>query len=259
MTRSESLSTVRNAARVLKAFRDGGPSLGVSELARRLGLGKSTVHRLLATLAGEGLVAHDQETGMYRLGLALYELGALVPAHLALHEAATPVIEALRYNTRETVQVSVLDGREVVYVERLESSYTLRIMGRVGHRMPAYCSSSGKVLLAFLSDERLNTLLADWALTPLTPQTITDGERLRSELHRIRARGFAENVNESEPGAASVAAPIRGIGGDVVAAVGVVGPTTRLDAQTMPRIAHAVVEAAGRISGRLTSAAAVRS
>ena len=251
MSRSESLSTVRNAARVLKAFREGGPSLGVSELARRLGLGKSTVHRLLATLTEEGLLAHEPETGLYRLGLALYELGALVPAHLALHQAATPVIEALRYSTRETVQVSVLDGREVVYVERLESSYTLRIMGRVGHRMPAYCSSSGKVLLAYLPEERLDALLDGWAMHPFTAHTITESGRLRAELRRVRGTGYAQNVNESEPGAASVAAPIRGVRGEVVAAVGAVGPTTRLSKESMPRFAAAVVEAAGRLSARL--------
>ena len=139
------LSSVQNAARLLKEFGTAEGSLGVTELARRLGLGKSTVHRLLATLTAERILEHDPATGTYRLGLMMWELGARVSVHRVLHDAATTVIEELRNATKETVQVAVLDGREVVYVERLESPHTLRIFGRVGHRMrptapaPARC------------------------------------------------------------------------------------------------------------------------
>src|SRR6266540_2445805 len=194
------LTSVRNAARLLKELGSAEGELGVSELSRRLGLGKSTVHRLLATLTGERILEHNPATGTYRLGLVVYELGARVSMHRVLHDAATTVIEELRNATNETIQVAVLDGREVVYVERLESPHTLRLFGRIGHRMPAHSTSTGKVLLAFLPEERLDVLLKDWPLEPLTPQTITGQRQLREELARVRARGWAENLGESVAG-----------------------------------------------------------
>src|SRR6266540_2493979 len=112
------LTSVRNAARLLKELGSAEGELGVSELSRRLGLGKSTVHRLLATLAAVRILEHDAVSGTYRLGLVVYELGARVSMHRVLHDAATTVLEELRNATKETVQIAVLDGREVVYVER---------------------------------------------------------------------------------------------------------------------------------------------
>ncbi len=176
---SEGLSSVRNAARVLKQFLSREPSIGVSELSRRLGLGKSTVHRLLQSLTAEGLVEHDPATGGYRLGLLVFELGEAVRAHLDLHAACGPVLATLRDQTGESCQVGVLDGHEVVYVERLESSYTLRLFTEAGRRVPVHCTSSGKVLVAFLPDSRRQAVLATAPLTALTPNTITDPERVR--------------------------------------------------------------------------------
>ncbi len=140
---SSTLSSVRNAARLLKEFSGNTRELGVSELSRRLGLSKSTTHRLLSTLADERLLEQDSDTGAYRLGLAIYELGATVSVHIGLHDACDSVIDGLRQGTRETVQVAVLDNREVVYVERRESPHTLRLLGPVAHRADAHCTSSG--------------------------------------------------------------------------------------------------------------------
>ncbi len=146
----------------------------MTELARRLGLGKSTVHRLLATLTAERILEHDPATGTYRLGLMMWELGARVSVHRVLHDAAATVIEELRNATKETVQLAVLDGREVVYVERLESPHMLRIFGRVGHRNSAHCTSTGKVLLAHLPERRLAALLEGWRPERKTDATVCD-------------------------------------------------------------------------------------
>ena len=248
-----SLSSVSNAARLLKEFRHGGGrvELGVSELSRRLNLGKSTTHRLLHTLAAERLLEQDPETGAYRLGLAMYELGASVAAGMDLHSASTPVIDALRNSTKETVQIAVLDGREVVYVERRESQQTVRLFGRIGHRNHAHCTSTGKAMLAYLPEAELNSLLDGWKLKRLTPYTIGDLAKLRAELAEVRARGWAENVNESDLGVASVAAPIRNHRGEVVAAVSVAGPIQRLGSDSLRRFSRPVVEAATAISRRL--------
>lgn len=245
------LSSVRNAARLLKEFSYGSREIGVTELSRRLGIGKSTAHRLLHTLTEERLLERDPYTGAYRLGLAMYELGSVVSAHTDIHEACSPVIDELRNATRETVQVGVLDGREVVYVERRESPQTIRLFGRVGHRNDAHCTSTGKVLLAYLPSHRLESLLAGWTLPAQTPFTITDMDRLRAELDAVRRRGWAEQVNETEMGAASIAAPVRNGLGEVVAALSVAGPVQRLQGESLKRFARPMLEAAAAISRRM--------
>lgn len=245
------LSSVTNAARLLKEFGRGEAQLGVSELGRRLGLGKSTVHRLLATLTAERLVEQDPETGHYRLGLLMYDLGVSVALHSEIHAAGLPVLEQLRALTREAVQVAVLDGRETVYVDRLETPHSLRTFGRIGHRMPAHCTSTGKVLLAYAAPELLDMLLAGWELPRRTPYTITDPAAFRTELARVRRRGFAENVNESEVGVASIAAPIRDGRGRVIAAVSLVGPVVRLDGDSLRHLEPQITQAATAISRRL--------
>lgn len=245
------LSTVSNAARVLKAFRDGEGELGVSELSRRLGLGKSNIHRVLTTLVAEGLLVHDPQTRTYRLSLVLCELGEVAKANVNLHTAATPILEELRNTTGETVQVAVLDGTEVVYVERLESSHTLRLFTQIGRRMPAHATSTGKLLLAFLPDEEREAFFDARTLEARTPYTITDHDALREELQRIRQRGWSENAQESEVGVASVGFPIRDASGRVVAAVSIAGPVMRLDGDSLRRFADVGVEGAKAISRRL--------
>lgn len=249
--RDYTLASVHNAARLLCAFSTTDTEYGVSELARKLQLAKSTVHRLLTTLAEEELVERNPRTGRYRLGLKMWELGTLAAGHLTLHEAAAPYLDDLRNRTRETVHIAVLDGTEVVYVERRESPQTLRLFGRVGHRNYAHCTSTGKVLLAFLPPEERQRRVAAMDLPAKTPYTITDRDRLLEELAAVRKRGYAVNVNESELGIASVAAPILDRTGGVVAAVSTAGPLTRFEGPAMRQFAEMTVDAARAISERL--------
>src|ERR1700733_11585770 len=195
---AQGLSTVRNAARLLKVFRSRESDLGVSELARRLGLGKSTVHRILTTLAAEGLIEQNPRTGGYRLGIVMFELGEAVRVHLDLHAAVGQVLGELRAQTGESSQVGVLDGHEVVYVDRLESAHSLRLFTETGRRVPVHCTSSGKVLLAHLPEARRHAVLRAIPLTALTPHTITDRDRFAAELARVRRRGWAEAGNERD-------------------------------------------------------------
>jgi IclR family KDG regulon transcriptional repressor len=245
------LSTVRNAARLLKVFRSRETDLGVSELARRLGLGKSTVHRLLTTLASEGLIEQNPRTGGYRLGLMMFELGQAVRVHMDLHAAVGQVLGDLRAQTGESSQVGVLDGHEVVYVDRLESAHSLRLFTETGRRVPVHCTSSGKVLLAHLPEARRHAVLRAIPLTALTPHTITDRDRFAAELARVRRRGWAEAVNEREIGVASIAAPIRGVGGEVVAAISIGVPLARCSVMALRRLAPTIMEAAEAASRRL--------
>jgi len=243
------LTSVRNAARLLKEFSRTDRELGVSELARRLDLATSTVHRLLATLAAERLL--ERAPGGYRLGLALYDLGASVAPHLDLHEAAMPVMATLRHSTGETVQLAVLDGLESVYIDRLESPHTVRIFAKVGTRLPATTTSTGKTLLAALPPDELDRRLADWRPARPTPFTIVDEATLRARLREIGERGWAENREESRVGVVSVGAPIRDAVGAVIAALSVAAPTDRAGPDALRRIRAAVLDAAGVVSRRL--------
>jgi len=247
----EVLTTVRNALRVLKVFRDAPGDLGVSDLARRVELGKSTVYRLVSTLASEGFLTQDPSTGRYRLGLVLAELGAAATIDKDFHAAAIGPLEELWKLTGETVQVALLDGRQVVFVERIESPHTLRLFNEVGRRNWAHASSTGKVLLAFLPEDELDRLLEGWQLPAVTPHTITDPAALEEELDRVRARGYSQNTNESSVGIVSVGAPIRDATGRVIAAVSSAGPSLRLQATAMESHVGAVLVAAEAISRNL--------
>lgn len=245
------VQSVRHALRLLCAFDTAESELGVSELARRLGLSKSTVHRLLATLADEGFVEQNPATSRYGLGLRLLELGIQAANRLQLHESATAFLEDLHVKTGETAHVAVRDGRDVVYIQRREGPGTLRLFDVVGRRNRAHCTSTGKVLLAALSDAELAALLAGVELEAQTEHTITDPDRLRDELAWVRRSGYAVNINEAKPGAASVAAPIRGADARVVAAISVAGPVGRFRGTPGRELTAAAIEAARGISEHL--------
>lgn len=249
ISRTATLGSVGNAARVLKAFTPNERDWGVTDLARRLGVAKSTAHRLLATLTDEGLLEQDPTSGRYRLGLVVFDMAAAAQS-VDLHEAVLTPMTELRNRTGETVQVAVLDGREVVYVERLDSPNTLRLFIEVGRRNSAHSTGCGKALLAFLPPDQLERVLRNWKLVAKTPHTITDLAGLRTELADARRRGYAVNRHESEVGIISVAAPIRDVSGRSVAAVSVAGPAERLEPHEL-KLAQATIECAALTSRRL--------
>ncbi len=249
ISRSATLGSVANAARVLKAFTPSEREWGVTDLARRQGIAKSTAHRLLATLTDEGLLEQDPVTGRYRLGLVVFDMAAAAQS-VDLHEAVLTPMTELRNRTGETVQVAVLDGREVVYVERLDSPNTLRLFVEVGRRNSAHSTGCGKAMLAFLPPEQLDRVLRGWRLTEKTAHTITDVKELRADLAAARRRGYAVNRHESEVGIISVAAPIRDVSGRAVAAISVAGPAERLEPHEL-KLAQATVECAALTSRRL--------
>jgi len=244
------LSSVASAVTVLKAFTSTAPDWGVSDLAAQVGQSKSSVHRILSTLTDEGLLEQSPSTGRYRLGLALFDLAAAVPSQRSLHEAVLLPMTDLRNSTGETVQVGVLDGRQVVYVERLDSPNTLRLFTELGRRNDAHCTGSGKALLAFLAKPRLDKLLTGWDLPQRTVHTIVSRNALVAEFERIRRAGFAENRQESEIGVVSIAAPIRDDCGTTIAAMSVAGPADRMD-HRRDQLADTVVALALATSRRL--------
>jgi DNA-binding IclR family transcriptional regulator len=243
-------SVLGRALSLLTAYRAGDAELSLSELARRTGLAKPTVHRMLRELAEWDLVERTP-TGL-RLGMRLFELGQLVPRQRGLREAAAPFLADLFEATHETVHLAVLDvpngGQpEVVYLHKLDPTSGPRIPSRIGGRMPTHCTGVGKALLAFSPRPVLQQVLAA-GLTRRTPRTVVLPGLLNRELSRIRELGVAEEHEESALGIACVAAPVLDETGYAVAAISITGWAHRLDTG---RFAPAVRTTANSVSRAL--------
>src|SRR4051794_27549624 len=208
---------------ILSAFRSGKPLLGVSDLSREVGLSRSTTHRYIATLAGLGYLEQDPPTRKYRLGPRVLDLGFSAINSMDLRELAAPHLQALSDETGHTVNMAILDGADIVYIERCRTSQRgqrdIDLNLHVGSRLPAYCTSMGKVLLAFLDPQRQHAVLDHAQLAHRGPNTLTSAEALLRELARVREAGLAVNNEELAYGLRSIAAPVRGRSGEVIAAI----------------------------------------
>jgi IclR family KDG regulon transcriptional repressor len=244
------LSSVASSIRLLKAFSEEQVEIGISDLAKRLGVAKSTVHRLAVTLVADGMLEQNPDTGKYRLGLSLFRLGSLVRRRMNVSTEARPLLRELREKVNETVHLAVLDGTEIMYVFNLESTQSIRMRSDVGVRKPAYCTAEGQVILAYQPPEVIEQVVRD-GLAARTPQTITDPLALKKVLEGVRARGCAIEDEESELGMRCIAAPLRNDAGEVVAAIGLAGPVSRLSKKALTTFVPHVIETAAAISARL--------
>src|SRR5918996_3977500 len=217
------VAAVERAVALLDALA-GGVELGTNELARRTGLHPSSVSRLLATLAAAGLVEHSESTGRYRLGLRLLDLGNAVLARLDLREVARPHLRALVAATGETATLSAPGDPDAITVDFVQSSSSVQSVARLGRPSVAHATATGKVALAFGE-----VPLPSGPLRAFARRTITDRRRLAAEVERVRARGWAEAVEEREEDLSAVAAPVFASGGELVGIVGVQGPASRFD------------------------------
>jgi DNA-binding IclR family transcriptional regulator len=244
------LSSVANAIRLTKAFSDEHFEIGISALAARLGLAKSTVHRLVSTLVEYGILEQNRDNGKYRPGLALFELGMLVRRKMDTATEASAAMMALRATTGETVQLAIFEGSSVLYTRIFESQQGVRMSVQIGSRAPAHCTAVGKVLLAFQSAEVIRDVVAA-GLARLTDNTMVDPKVLESELASVRARDYAIDDEESEVGLRCAAAPIRDHSGQVVAAIGVSAPVQRMSKKALHACVPSVTAAGEGISRRL--------
>jgi IclR family transcriptional regulator, KDG regulon repressor len=243
------------AERVLNALEalEGAPGgLGVTELGRRLGVDKSTAHRLLATLAGRGYARLNPHTQRYQLGLRLVGLGAVAARGVDVTEVARPALESLRDDTGEAASLAVLSEGEVLFLAKATAPGALTVNHGVGTRLPAHASALGKVLLAGSRDpEAVQRLVARHGLPPGTPRTITTADDLQDHLELVGARGWGLDDEEYAAGLRCLAAPVRDAGGEVVAAIGISGPTTRVTLERVQTLAHQVRRAAAQVSTQL--------
>src|ERR1700756_987461 len=224
---------------------------GLAELCTALKLHKSTVHRIMMVLEQHRLVVKNPETGRYRLGLKLFELGSKAIEGLDLRGRARPYLDRLQEKFGETVFFCILDDGQVFYVEKVESQQSVRTACTVGSRAPAYCTAVGKAMLAELPDAEASEIVRRSGLKAITPNTITTAAALKNELRAIRSRGYAIDNEEKEPGLRCVSAPVRNDSGKLLAALSVSGPAFRVTKERVPEIAKAVMQAAGELSYEL--------
>ncbi|GAA2336009.1 IclR family transcriptional regulator [Dactylosporangium salmoneum] len=236
---------------VLDAFNGEHRRLSLSQISRRAGMPLATAHRLVGELAAWGALERAAD-GRYQIGLRLWEVAALAPRGLGLREAAMPYLEDLYEATHQHVQLAVLDGVDVVYVERISGRHALGVRSRVGGRLPAHATGVGLVLLAHAPAGVLEEYVAR-PLVAFTPLTIADPARLRATLDKVRRAGHAVSDRQVQMDAVSVAAPVRDLEGRVVAALSVIVP---FDGMQPAALVPAVVTAAHGISRTLLRRAA---
>jgi IclR family acetate operon transcriptional repressor len=245
------LRTVEKALTMLEELASAAwPGIGVGDLGRRLGLHRTTQSRFLATLARRGYVEPIQGTDRYRVGLKALELASAPLRGLPLREIGAPILEQLNRSTRETVHIVVLDGGEVVTIDRLEAERPITLRSDIGSRRPAYCSAAGKAMLAHRPETEVDELLAR-GMPARTATTITTPLRLKAQLQEIRMRGYALDDEENVEGVRCAAAPVFELTGRLAGAVSLAAPTYRVDVPRLLELAVPVIEAAHSLSRQL--------
>lgn len=242
--------TVVKVLKVIETLAEAEQPLGVTAVANELGFTKSNAHRLLNTLTQLGYVKRHDEVGQYELTPKLWRVGVSVISRMDIGRVALPHMRVLEEATEESVNLAVLDDGTVVYIAAVQGSNPVRAFIRVGDRRPAYCTATGKVLLAYQPEELLPKYCRK--LQRYTPHTITSFEKLRTELALVRKRGYSMTSGEWRENVGGVAAPVRSGIGEVVAAVGLMSPLERLkDGSTRSQAAKAIFHCAAEISADL--------
>ncbi|GCE38858.1 transcriptional regulator, IclR family [Rhodococcus wratislaviensis] len=244
------MRTVKTTFQILEAVGEQQP-IGLSELARRLDLPKSTVQRSLATLADLGWIrVNGRESAGWRLGEKVRALREKVDHLGRLRDAALPILGQLNGETLETIHLAVAENRTMRLVERMDSKHALRLVQPIGTRSPLHATSTGKSVLAYLPDQEVESYL-NHGLNSLTSRTITDPEGLRAQLESIRDKGFAISDEELSNGTVSVAASVRPGGGRPIAAVSISGPTVRMSPEVHRAYGKLVAAATCEIASQL--------
>lgn len=247
---SQRLSSVTTAIHLLKTFSEEEAELGISELAKRLEIAKSTVHRLATALLDEGLLDQNQDTGRYRLGIGLFSLGSQVRTRLDVAVEAKPFLNDMRAKLGENARLAILNRRNVVFIHDFESNESVRLRSITGQYRPAHCTAEGLCLLAGLR----STALDAWLSEPLTARTVNSvdsADELRERIRRVKRIGYATEEEECEIGTRCIAAPVFQADGKVIAAIGLAGPRLRLKKRDFPQLAEEVVACAQKLSERL--------
>jgi IclR family KDG regulon transcriptional repressor len=247
----ELVQSVDRAMILLETLCRADKGISLQELAQAAQLPKSTAHRLLKTLIHHNLVSQDSQKSVYTPGLRLFELAYSQINSLSLRPKAAPFVTELARQTNETIHLAVLDDYEVVYIEKEETDHPIRMHSAIGRRSPAHCTGLGKAMLAYLSDQELESAVQRKGLTRYTPRTIASLRGLKEHLALVRSKGYAIDDAEHEEEIRCVAAPIRDHRGKVIAALSLSIPSMRCDRQRIESFAPSVCHCADQISRQM--------
>ena len=248
---SASVRSVDRALDIIEQLSVAEKPLGPTRLAEKTGMDKSTVYRLLSTLQRRGYVDKLEGEGTYHIGQKLIALTSNYIGNLELQTEAKPYLSALATDLGLTTHLGVLDGRDVIYIEKLENMPTPQLYSQIGTRMPAYCSSLGKCLLANLRGDELDELMASCHFEAFTPHTIVSLYPFKEHLRQVRSQGWALDNEESALGHMCVGAPIYDYRGEIIAAVSASGAKENIPEHYLPVVIDAVKKTALQISRRM--------
>jgi IclR family transcriptional regulator, KDG regulon repressor len=245
------IQAVERALVILDLFDEYSPELKISEISERVHLNKSTVHSLLKTLKKHGYIEQEFESGKYKLGMKLFERGNFVIENLDVRSIAKKYLLDLSRKTGHTLHLVILEGREGIYIDKVEGTSANVLFSRIGRRVPIHSSGVGKVLVAFSDKDDIDKILDGYLFEQRTPRTLTNKEDFLKELKEIRNQGYSIDNEENEPGICCLAFPIRNHTGGVVAGFSISMPTPQLNKEEMDRVIPLMISTSEEISKQM--------
>ncbi len=251
MNRENMVKSVSRALDIIALISMKKGGLGVTEIANKMDINKSSVFRILSTLVQYGYVEQDEQSSRYKLGYKFLELSSKLLDSIDLREEANPFLKELEAETNEVIHLVVYDQGEVVYIEKLEGNEILRMHSKVGKRAPMHCTSVGKAILAHLPHSIVLEIFERKGLPVHTDKTITNKEDFLQELVDVRKNGFALDLEENEYGITCIAVPIFDHKGNVIAAVSISGPSIRMNESRLKQLQPRMIKLGNQVSARL--------
>jgi IclR family transcriptional regulator, KDG regulon repressor len=251
---SQPVRAVDRALDILLCFTRDEPTRSLTQIAEAIHMSKTTVHRLLATLENKRFITRDNNTGLYRLGIRFVEMASIVMQDVELHRWAQPYLERLAKEYGETVDLSILDGSHVIYLEVIESPQRVKLAAAVGQRLPAFFTASGKALLAYLPEEQTQKIISE-NLAGSTNNNASSLSDMMADLRLTAQRGYAISEQEYEEEINAVAAPIFDRDKNPIASIAIVGPSFRLSKSRLPALGESLRQLTQVISNEVGIAA----
>jgi DNA-binding IclR family transcriptional regulator len=240
-------SSLENSLRLLNLFSMDETELSISDISKKLNIGKSTTHRLLQTLKSEGFIKKDPKTNLYSLGTSLLAMKKIIHSRFLICQIALPFLQELVTLSGESAHIATLQNTDVIYLYKLECDHPVRLLSYIGKRNPAFCTSSGQAILAYQSKETIEKVIKK-GLTSFTSKTITSPQKFLKKLSQIKQQGYALSKEELHEGVASISAPIWSRNGEVRYSVSIAGPIQRINDNSIPHLAQLVVKTAKSLS-----------
>lgn len=247
------IQTVKNAMRILRLFTHEQTEYSLSEIASQLNLNISSASRLVKTLEQKHYLYKDSHTKKWRLGYMLINLAGIITTTMEIHREAKPYLEELVETLDEAVHLGVLEGTEIVYLDKVDSAIPLRLNSYIGKRNPSYCTACGKIMLAYQKEATLKKLLKkmeEEGFIKYGPNTVTSADQLLEQLIDIREQGYVVCIDEFRDGI-SIGAPIYDYTDEVIAAISITGKSHRITAERIPHFVEHIIQTANKISKNL--------